>query len=184
VLFSSFQFIHLHRLKIPREQSCAGSSPAPSILLIQYLKTVKPYLKLRLISIRTQFLRTPPKQASTNQASFLVFSFLFLSSPYFFSRDARDQRDIRAEFVSLPRFSYNVTNVAVCSSFYSLPAFCVKFYLKMRKKCVNARKITCYIVLNISLKHITLGIVNRLLLFILIFFTLFCFIGDRYGNDS
>ncbi len=51
------------RLKIPRTQACAGSSPAPSILYTQLLTSYFPLGNTVPICVRTQFLRTTLQQS-------------------------------------------------------------------------------------------------------------------------
>lgn len=128
--------VYLKRLKIPWEQSRAGSSPVPSNFYNQCLRKKHIVVSHSSDRVRTQKLRTRPKLTSTNQVR-KSSGFVFISFNYiFFSRGICDKRGLRETF--LPRLDIycSVANVATLD-FFKITLTCfVKYSLQLRKNCV------------------------------------------------
>ena len=142
-------------------------------------------LKFSKNGVRTQFLRNRLQNTSIKVPILAASLPNFFSSFFFFLCDKRGSRGAREQKLSHTEIKLVVADVAIYEWLpTSRPFLTTQFDFEVRKKCVKLRFLQFNPFPHHFLKHLTQGIDNPLLLSILVFFTLFCFIGGYYGNNS
>lgn len=124
------------RLKIPWGQPREGSSPFPSISYYQFFRLITHCAIARLTELRTQKLRTQPKQSRTEPNLPQSSNSKSFSTSLFFSCDRYDKCGVREKILSHLRNLANVASVADLCHFNPTTPNSTKFYLQLRKNCV------------------------------------------------